>query len=163
MPEPLSPDLVALHTVTIKHDPASHAEDCHDDCTVDVHCPGVTDKCRTWWECNVCRIAMASMDSDDRAKWEDLMYDEDDGAWHGVDHSHIDGMWMTPSEDCLLTSSLDNNADDLVYELPEGVHPVDLDCDEGFVNVIPIPEKWLVENAAHRPESGVDLDQHDRG
>lgn len=121
------------HTAAIRHDPESHALDCHDDCRVSLACPGVTDSCRTWWECTICRDALHGMDEDARDQFDEDLYETE--VAHGEEHRQIDGMWMTPSNDC-IGLSLDTDAGDLVDTLPDGDHPVDLACDEGFVNVI---------------------------
>lgn len=110
------------HEVEITHDAESHACDCHDDCRAAIICHGVTDDCRTWWAC---------LDHD-HPKPEEFEWDDIEA--HGVLHRWIDGCWMTPSEQC-IGHTLDDDADELVYELPNGRYPVDLDCDEGFVSV----------------------------
>lgn len=125
------------HTATITHDPESHAygEGCHDECTAQVTCSGVTDACRCWWECDTCREAMSGLDQDALADFEERL--EDEGSAHGKEHQRIDGMWMTPSTQC-LTQAMETDAYDLVFRLPDGQHPVDIDCDEGYVYIIPI-------------------------
>lgn len=120
------------HTVTIKHDPESHEFDCHDDCTASLTCFGVTDACRCWWECDACREATAGMTDEQRDDYDEQLWDTSEA--HGVEHQHIDGMWMTESNDC-LTQALDSDAGYLVDTLPDGEHPVDIDCQEGFVYV----------------------------
>jgi len=121
------------HTVTIKHDPESHEiEGCHDDCEAIVQCTGVTDECRTWWECTICRDTYHGLDEDGRDQFDEDLYETE--VAHGVEHKRIDGMWMTPSNAC-LSRTLDNDAGELAYTLPDGEHPVDIDCDEGFVTV----------------------------
>lgn len=125
----------APHVVTIKHDAESHEYDCHDDCTATLTCPGVTDSCRCWWECTACWDARKGLDADALDEYDDRLSEE--GEAHGVEHQHIDGMWMTPTDRC-LTSSLDTDADELVDALPDGDHLVDLDCQDGFVYVTAI-------------------------
>lgn len=124
------------HMVRVTHDAESHEYDCHDDCKVQIICTGVTDACRTWWECPVCQDARAALDGDDLDDFDEALHEA--GEVHGIDHQWIDGMWMTPSEDCLGSNMLDNDAHDLVDELATGDHPVDLTCDDGFVYVRPI-------------------------
>lgn len=125
------------HTVTIKHDPASHAcgDRCHDECTAEVSCSGVTSRCRCWWECEVCREAMQGLDTDTLADFEERL--DEEGESHGQEHQRIDGMWMTPTGQC-LTQAIETDAYDLLFSLPDGAYPVAIDCDEGFVYVTPI-------------------------
>lgn len=125
---------MSTHIVRITHDPESHAaaEDCHDDCTAEVICPGVTEACRCWWECGTCRDVRVGMSTAERAENDDRLLD--DGEAHGVDHLWIDGMWMTPGTSC-ISAAMDTDADQLVDRLPTGDHPVDLECEEGFVYV----------------------------
>jgi hypothetical protein len=126
--------MTAPHIVTIKHDPESHAFDCHDECTAALSCPGVIDSCRCWMECTTCHDTCRDMSSDALDDFDDRLHEE--GEAHGIEHQHIDGMWMTPSERC-ITQELEHDADYLVSDLPDGEHSVDLDCDEGFVYVTP--------------------------
>lgn len=76
MPEP--------HLVRINHDAESHAagDDCHDDCTAEIICPGVTDACRTWWECGTCIDARRGMDDQQLEDHDELLWEA--GAAHGV-------------------------------------------------------------------------------
>ena len=122
-----------LHVVRIKHDPESHEYDCHDDCAAEVICPGVTNACRTWWECNRCRAVLRRVDAHGADLYDDRLSER--GEAHGVDHEHIDGMWMTPSDQCLSTACDEHDAGELVSVLPDGDHPVDLDWEEGFLMV----------------------------
>ena len=115
----------AAHRAEVKHDPESHAYDCHDDCTVSIICPGVTDDCRTWWGC-LNHKHPSPEDSD----WDEI-------SAHGERHAWIDGQWMTPSEQC-IGHTLDTDADEMTDTHPDGLYVVDLDCDEGFVRVIPV-------------------------
>ena len=128
------------HTVTIKHDQESHAcgDGCHDECTADLQCSGVTDACRCWWECDTCREAMRGLDVDALADFEENL--DTEGEAHGKEHQRIDGMWMTPTAQC-LTQALETDAYDLVHTLPEGEHSVDIDCDEGYVYITPVKTK----------------------
>lgn len=119
------------HTVTIKHDPESHEVDCHDECTATLTCSGVTDNCRCWWECDTCREA-SRVDGDDADEYADRL-DEYSEA-HGVEHQHIDGMWMVPTDRC-LGAEMESDVGYLVDALSDGDHPVELDCEDGFVYV----------------------------
>jgi len=136
----------APHILRIKHDQACHEDDCHDECSAELICPGATEACQVWWECPKCQETARGLDGDAYDDWMDRMWDEDDEAWHGLDHSRIDGDWMVKSDppQC-MTYALEHNAYDLVDALPEGDHEVDLDCDEGFVYVIPIKEPVLLD------------------
>lgn len=120
------------HVLRITHDPESHAEaeDCHDGCTAEVICPGVTNFCRVWWECDECQAVRDQLDELELDHFDDQLYE--DGEAHGVDHQRIDGMWMTPGTTC-FAHELETNAHDFVDELAAGDHPIDLDCDEGYV------------------------------
>lgn len=123
----------AQHVVRIKHDPESHEYDCHDDCTAEVICNGVTDLCRTWWECSTCRTLLDGMDSLERADYLETLDEEDEA--HGEDHQHIDGMWMTPTNRCLSVMREEDDAAELIHSLPDGDFPVSLDWDEGYLLV----------------------------
>lgn len=123
------------HVVTIKHDAESHVYHCHDDCTAVVTCPGVTNACRCWLECTTCRDATAGLDDEARGDYDERLYDQQEA--HGEEHQRIDGMWMTPTDHC-LSQELDTDADELVYTLDEGEHPVDVNCEESFVYVRPV-------------------------
>jgi hypothetical protein len=120
------------HTVTIKHDAESHEYDCHDACEATVECSGVTDTCRVWWECDTCRAAKKDMTDERRDDYDEQLWDTSEA--HGVEHQHIDCVWMTPGDSCLVYE-LETDASDLVPTLPDGVHPVGIDCDDGFVYV----------------------------
>lgn len=121
------------HTVTIKHDPESHEiEDCHDDCEATINCPGVLDSCRAWWECQQCRDEAETLSGEALDDREERLYDEEEA--HGVEHQRIDGRWMTPTDRC-IGIEFETDANDLVWSLPDGTFPVDLECDEGFVYV----------------------------
>lgn len=113
------------HTVVIKHDPASHEfEDCHDECTATLACPGVTDSCRVWWECTTCREARSKLDGDALGDFDENLHYT--GEAHGNDHQWINGVWMTPGGGCYALE-LESDAADLVWTLPEGEHLVDID------------------------------------
>lgn len=117
------------HKVKVAHDAASHDFGCHDDCEVEIICPGVTDSCRCWQECEDCRKARTRVDLE--------AFDErlrEAGEAHGIDHEWIDGVWMTPTRAC-VTAALESDAGDLVYTLPEGLHPISVDCEDDFVHV----------------------------
>lgn len=60
-----------------------------------VECPGVTDACRTWWECTICTDALAK---DEDGSYRDRL--EDDGEAHSVEHRLMEFGWAVPSEDC---------------------------------------------------------------
>ncbi len=124
--------LEKTHLLRIVHDAESHEYDCHDGCEADVICPGVVDSCRTWWECDTCRIARRAMTLDQLEDHDEQLYAA--GEAHGVDHQRIDGVWMTPGTTC-LAYSLESNAGDFVDELPDGDHMVDLDYDDGYVHL----------------------------
>lgn len=126
---------MGAHVVMIKHDPESHEYDCHDECTASLTCPCVDDACRCWFECATCRDATRDMDGGALDEFDDRLYEE--GEAHGVEHQRIDGMWMTPTDRC-IGHELETNASELIYDLPDGEHPVDLDCDDGFVYITPI-------------------------
>lgn len=128
--------LEKTHLLRIVHDPESHElEDCHDGCKAEVVCPGVTDSCRVWWECDPCAVQRDAMSAASRDEY-DVRLDES-GEAHGVDHQWIDGMWMTPGTTC-IAYAMDTDADEFVDELAAGDYPVDLDCDEGFVRLLRI-------------------------
>ena len=121
-----------MHTLTIRHDPESHAYDCHDDCTATLTCHGVTDSCRCWYECDACRDVKKGMDDAALDEYDERLWDE--GVAHGVEHQHINGMWMTPTDFC-LTREMETDAAEHVSDLSDGDYPVELDCDEDFVYV----------------------------
>lgn len=124
------------HVLRIKHDPESHElEDCHDDCTAEVVCAGVTDACRTWWECDRCRAVLRRVSDAAAEEYDERIHER--GTAHRQEHQHIDGMWMTPSNQCLSTACDEHNGHDFVSELPAGDHPVTLDWEEGYVTVYP--------------------------
>lgn len=137
MTDPENTQTGAHHTVTIKHDPESHECDCHDDCTAELHCPGVQDTCRCWWECDTCRDAVKGMDDQARDDYDERLWDTSEA--HGVEHQHIDGMWMTAGNSCVV-HELESDAGELVDTLPDGEHPIDYDCDDGFVYVRALTE-----------------------
>lgn len=127
---------MSTHILRIKHDAESHEiENCHDDCEADVICPGVTDTCRAWWECGDCLKASRNLSGEALENFDEQLYDQ--GEAHGKDHQRIDGMWMTPTTEC-ISSAMKHNGGDFIDQLPDGDHPCDLDCEEGFVYVIPI-------------------------
>lgn len=123
------------HSVTITHDPASHKLGCHDECTEQVTCTGVTDACRCWWRCDTCHTIREGLSDEEITAFDERLEDEEHA--HGKEHQRIDGDWMTPSNQCLV-HVMENDAYELVFRLPDGVHPVDIDSDEGFVYVTAI-------------------------
>ena len=122
----------APHILTITHNAESHEYDCHDDCTATLTCPGVTDSCRCWWECATCHEVTKSMDDDVLDEYDDQRAEA--GEAHGVEHQHIDCMWMTPTDRC-ITQDLEHDAFEWISVLSEGAHEVDLDCEEGFITI----------------------------
>lgn len=60
-----------------------------------IECPGVTDACRTWWQCTKCEDALA-LDVDDSYR---NRLDEDSEA-HGVEHRLMPFGWAVRSEEC---------------------------------------------------------------
>lgn len=122
------------HVVRITHDPESHTiEDCHDDCAADLICNGVTDACRVWRECARCRAVLGRVDEHGRDLYDDRLYER--GEAHGAEHQRLDGMWMTPTDECIGSACDEHDAYYLVAELPEGDYPVSLDWEEGYVTV----------------------------
>lgn len=89
-----------------------------------VECPGVTDRCRMWRECE-----------QDKALSDDLDEDEESATVHGVEHRLIDDRWMVRTEDCFIRDNegLDEAAGDL--ELPAGTYPVDFDSGEDMCSL----------------------------
>ena len=126
------------HVVRIKHDPESHAEDCHDDCRAEVICLGVTDACRTWWECGRCMKVLNRLNDAGALEYDERV-DERGGLAHGVDHQRIDGMWMTLSEMCLSRAAEEDDAYYLIPDCADGDHPVTIDYEEGYLSVHPAP------------------------
>lgn len=76
--------------------PGGLCADCteHPELTYVVECPGVTDVCRTWWEC------MESHSEDDEERMEN------EEPVHGAEHQRVGGLgWCTPGSQCFLTIS----------------------------------------------------------
>ncbi len=62
-----------------------------------LECPGVTDDCRAYEDC----VA----DADEVAALDRAADDGDDTPTaHGVEHRHIDGMWMAATDHCLYAT-----------------------------------------------------------
>lgn len=96
-----------------------------------VECAGVTDSCRTWWECETCENHTDLI--------EDVYeFGDDRPMLHGVEHQVVDGMWCRWSDQC-VTDTMDSDADEVaVYALDSapGRYPVDIEAEEGYVNVL---------------------------
>lgn len=106
------------HVLRITVDP-----DNPDDRCAEVICPGVTDACRTWWECT-------TEDHEyDHRKYADLGEAILDGhtSYHGVEHRYIDNMLMTPSAQC-FGQALDG-AVEAAHDEAAGRAPGDYPCD----------------------------------
>jgi hypothetical protein len=86
-----------------------------------IECTGVTDACRTWWECR----EEHTWDRDEFEFFSDAVYEGED-LHHGVEHRVIDGMIMTPSEQC-LGQALDS-AWESAREAAEGLAPGRYPC-----------------------------------
>lgn len=82
-----------------------------------IECHGVTDRCRTWVECD-CSQARPS-DEWDGDTWFDWASEE---VAHGVLHADIDGAWSRPTDDCWLRSSV-NDLPDSFDETLAGLRP----------------------------------------
>ena len=129
----------AQHIVRVQHDPESHEYDCHDDCTARVICNGVTDACRVWWECERCQEVLARLDSSGKDEYHERLHER--GEAHGRDHEHINGVWMTPGHQCLSVACEEDDALDLVPQLPDGDYPVSIDWEEGYLMVRLVPSE----------------------
>lgn len=121
-----------LHTITVTSMP-NMEEDLPDDEYIDAvqftidQCPGTN--CRVWWECTkAC------------ADYEPTEEETDEGEYtaHGVFHQNIDGMWMTESSACALTST--DSGSDSLQEAAEkaglGTHKIAVDYEgDGYWSV----------------------------
>lgn len=105
-------------TTTAPHVLVITGEEDHRD--YDIECPGVTDDCRAYGGCN----CPESRDQHGDALW-------DNAEAHGVEHKHIDGEWMRPTDQCYVSTS--DNLPDVCEELAKreqlgpGRHPIDFD------------------------------------
>lgn len=61
---------------------------------VSIQCPGVTDACRTWWECMECAKAIAGGNDDLRDELGE------NGEAHGVEHRYLENGWSVPGPQC---------------------------------------------------------------
>lgn len=85
-----------LHVIVVTEVPAPPDEpDAEREFNYEVECPGVTDVCRTWWECTICSDALAK---DEDGSYRDRL-DEDSEA-HGVEHRLMGFGWAVASGDC---------------------------------------------------------------
>jgi len=100
------------HTLTI----TETVEDGITEQEYSVECPGVTDNCRLWRECD--QDKELSFDLDEEEVWQTV---------HGVEHQLIDDRWMVRTEECFVRDNdrLAEAAGDL--ELPAGTYEVDFD------------------------------------
>lgn len=95
-PDPVVAVKEAPHVIVVTEVPAPPDEpDAEPEFESKVECPGVTDSCRTWWECTICADALAK-DEDD--SYRDRL-DENSEA-HGVEHRLMEFGWAAPSQDC---------------------------------------------------------------
>lgn len=71
-----------------------------------IKCPGVTDACRAWEECDDCENV---------SDYESLA---ETSFAHGQEHRYLDGRWMTPTSDCYIATYED---------LPDAIDYLDID------------------------------------
>lgn len=97
-----------------------------------IECPGVTDDCRSWTECDECPPRTDESD-------EKML---DDSEAHGVEHRYLDSGWCVPTDTCFLTlySELADSAADAELTIP-GRWPVtfDIEDDGEVLNLYPTP------------------------
>lgn len=116
----------AVHVLVVSVDP-----DDSDAVVGAIECPGVTDACRVWWECQSCNNAIDGVGND---KIDDVI---ENGA-HGVEHTFGEYGLMAASDDC-MAQALDA-APEGIAEAAEGLlpgqYPVDVDYyGEGGITV----------------------------
>lgn len=104
-----------------------------DDQTYSIECPGISGTCRMWVECSIC-YPQKWPDGFDFEAWDDRMWDGD-GMAHDVEHEHIDGSWMVPTDRCFVryAEGMEESAVDL--GVGPGRYPVEHQFDEGFVTL----------------------------
>ena len=126
---------MADHTITIT--PHPQCEHCQSDDPADwcendpwtrrprrclawtITCPGVTERCRTWWECRECN-------NGDRGLKEHL---EEHAEAHGIEHQRLPSGWATPGTSCSygLDDAYDRISDAIRdLEQPVGTHVIKL-------------------------------------
>jgi hypothetical protein len=105
------------HKLLVSRDP-----DDADGVVGSVVCSGVTDACRTWWECR------------EEHDWNRVEFerftdavDEGDDMHHGVEHRVIDYVVMVPSVQCLAHTM--NSGLDSAHEAAQGLEPGEYPCD----------------------------------
>lgn len=108
-------------------------EDDDDSVRGSIECSGVTDLCRTWWECDEAHMF-------DEEEFVDLYdaIDSGEDVHHGVEHRYIDGMIMTPSTQCYGQSidSAVESANEAAHGLAPGRYPCEIDYEgDEYVSV----------------------------
>ncbi len=84
--------------------------------------------CIAWWECLACST------SEEFEELKEQLYGNGETVIHGIAHQMIDGMIAHVGKAC-VTQCLDREFDFDPEELSVGDHPVDYDCDEGWVYI----------------------------
>jgi hypothetical protein len=88
--------------------------------TFTIECPGITDVCRTWFDCDKCT-------ADDR----DALHEADQPIAHGVEHKLFSWGWSVPSDDqCFVRDNDGDAVVNLVHDLPPGRYEVAFDVDD---------------------------------
>lgn len=94
-----------------------------------IECPGVSNACRMWTECDV-------PECPGRTGQDDTLYDVSDIA-HGQPHKYIDDSWMVPTDTCylIIADELPDAAGYLASKqnLGAGRYQVGHDFDEGTI------------------------------
>lgn len=117
----------AIHTLTLSGEcsgcgPVAHDEPCvnsQHDYDYDLTCSGVTDACRAWEECMVCT-------PEDSVTVKEMADGGEDAEAHGKEHRVINGLWMTPTDNCFIACH-ENQGEAVAYlgSLPHGRYAVD--------------------------------------
>lgn len=97
-----------------------------------VDCPGVTDACRAWQECQVAGCPANAGNSN-------VLWEVSDVS-HGQEHRHINDAWMTATDRCYLLDAdeLPDVAETLATkpELPPGRYEVVHSFDDGAIEYL---------------------------
>ena len=110
-----------------------------------VECPGTTDACQMWRECEhpTCQPRTAENPDGyvDHEAWDDALFDDPDR--HGVEHMPLLSTWCVPSAgQCFVrdNDNLSDAADDLARRLAPGRYPVTFQVEDEEYLILKLAE-----------------------